>query len=303
MAYTFDQTKAGYAKLWDQAKLSHPAQAQAQAQRILASRATLTQVEQETGVPWFMVGALLYRESDLDFGTYLGNGQSLKRVTTVVPAGRGPFSSFVDGAVDAIKLEGMYKIGPWTLELILYWTERFNGQGYFGHGNSPYLWSWTDQYISGKFVADHVYDPNVVDVQGGCAAILMSLFSIDASLMPPRIAAGAPPVATTPTTTVPVPAGIDLAQITKTLETVVSFLPTIAMFFPPLAVAVPFVPVIEGVLKLIEDLESAPHDPQAIIAIIVKHLQDMQTNVKATGVQMQQVQSAQTPGGSTTTGG
>jgi lysozyme family protein len=28
---------------------------------------------------------------------------------------------------------------------------------------SPYVWAGTDQYQSGKYVRDGVYDPNVVD--------------------------------------------------------------------------------------------------------------------------------------------
>jgi hypothetical protein len=36
-----------------------------------------------------------------------------------------------------------------------------NGFGYRAHGiNSPYLWSYSNQYHAGKFVSDGVYSPN-----------------------------------------------------------------------------------------------------------------------------------------------
>lgn len=295
--YTFEQTKAGYAKLWDEAKVSHPAQAKAQAQRILAKAAwdILKSVEEATGVPAAMVGVLLYRESDLNFNTYLGNGQSLRRKTTVVPLNRGPFDTFLAGAIDAIKLEGMDRVAPWTIELALYWIERFNGQGYFSHGNSPYVWAWTNLYTSGKFVRDHVFDPNFVDPQGGCAAILKALFEIEPSLTLPRIAGK---ISTMPTTTptMPVPAtgGVDLVHITQLLETGVTFIPTIAMFFPPLRPVVPFLPLVKGGLKMLEELEAAPHDSSVIADIITKHLKNIVADVEAIKAN---------PGGQNTTGG
>jgi lysozyme family protein len=297
--YTFEQTKEGYANLWDKAKIKpeHNADAMKWAKRALDNEAIFQQVETATGVPWYMVAVILFRESGMDLNTYLGNGQSLHRVTTVVPAGRGPFSTFVEGAIDAIKLEGMYHIGPWTLELILYWLERFNGQGYFGHGNSPYLWSWTDQYRAGKFVADHVYDANFVDPQGGCVAVLKALFEIDPTLMPPRIAQEKKMPDTT-VTTVPAP-HFDLHQVTSTINSIIGFLPAAAAFFPPLKPIVPFIPLIKGALEMAAELQDKGHDPQAIVDVIVKHLGDIKAQVEALHAQVQ----AQVQGGSTTTGG
>jgi hypothetical protein len=48
--------------------------------------------------------------------------------------------------------------------------------------NSPYLWSWTDLYTAGKYVADHVYSRSAVDKQPGCVAILKSLVALDADV-------------------------------------------------------------------------------------------------------------------------
>lgn len=301
MAFTFDQVKKGYANLWDQAQIKpqFAAIATSTAKRVQALYSIFKEVEAATGVPWFMVGVILYRESDLNVNTYLGNGQSLHRVTTEVPAGRGPFDSFLAGAIDAIKLQGMYRLDVvWSIELILYWTEKLNGLGYFSHGiNSPYLWSWTTLYTHGKFTSDHGFDPNFTDPQGGCVAILKALFEIDPALMPPRIAQqGKPPMTTAPTPAVP--AQIDISSITKGLETVVGFLPLLTKIFPPLAPIAPFIPLIQGALKLIEELEASPHDPQSIADLIIKHLGNIGNDIQTIKGQM-----PPSPQQQTTTGG
>lgn len=196
--FTFEQTRAGYAHLWDAAKVySSKVDAEAlatkTANRIIALRSTFEPVESATGVPWWMVGGILYRESDLNIHTYLGNGQSLSRRTTVVPIGRGPFASFLAGAVDAIHLERIPLNARWTIELALYWTERLNGFGYFAlNVNSPYIWNWTDLYSGGKYVADHQFSRDVWDPQGGVAAIWKELFKLE-NIVPLR-ESGAEPV-------------------------------------------------------------------------------------------------------------
>jgi len=61
--------------------------------------------------------------------------------------------------------------------------ERYNGIGYAARGlASPYLWSGTDQYIRGKYVADGVFDPSVVDKQLGCAGLIMRMMQIDPTI-------------------------------------------------------------------------------------------------------------------------
>jgi lysozyme family protein len=61
--------------------------------------------------------------------------------------------------------------------------ERYNGLGYAIRGvPSPYVWSGTDQYKSGKYIADHVYDPNAVDKQLGCAGLLLAMIALDSTI-------------------------------------------------------------------------------------------------------------------------
>jgi len=58
----------------------------------------------------------------------------------------------------------------WSIGGILTLLEQYNGLGYASRGcASPYIWSGTDQYVAGKYVADHVFDPSTVDRQIGAA--------------------------------------------------------------------------------------------------------------------------------------
>jgi len=178
MSYTYDQTKQGYINLWLKSVIrsQYLAASRTWADKITANKAAYMPVQLQTGVPWFFVGLLHMRESGLNLETYLGNGQSLHQVTTAVPAGRGPFTSFAAGAIDALTLQGFTKIKDWPVSRILWAAEVFNGQGYFARGiNSPYNWSYTNLYTSGKFTNDGVYDSSAVDSQCGVASALGSL--------------------------------------------------------------------------------------------------------------------------------
>lgn len=148
------------------------------ADKILMNKARYQAVSAKTGVPWEVIGVIHYREAACNFNTYLGNGEPLTRKTRLVPKGRGPFSSWEEGALDALvnaapkaALNKDWSIGG-TLEII----EKYNGLGYASKGlPSPYVWAGTNQYVSGKYVRDGVYDPNHVDTQLGCAGVLKYL--------------------------------------------------------------------------------------------------------------------------------
>jgi len=134
-------------------------------------------VELKTGVPWFLIGAIHGLEASFDLKTCLHNGDPLGRKTVNVPAGRGPFFTWEQAAIDALEYEGAKKITDWSLGQCLYFAERYNGTGYFKRGlMSPYLWSCTSKYSGyGKYVRDHVYDPNAQDEQCGVAAMIKRL--------------------------------------------------------------------------------------------------------------------------------
>lgn len=148
------------------------------ADRILTNKAVYQEIEKETGVPWWFIGIVHYRESNLDMKTNIANGQRFDRKTTIVPKGRGPFKSFKDAAVDALTNCSPYaaKNKDWSVGGALTMFEKYNGLGYYNKGlPSPYVWAGTDQYVRGKYVADGVYDPNHVDTQLGCAGVLKFL--------------------------------------------------------------------------------------------------------------------------------
>lgn len=131
-------------------------------------------------IPWWFIAVAHYREAGLSNGTprwdtYLGNGQPLNKKTTLVPAGRGPFKTWEEGAIDALVNVAPYaaKNKDWSIGGALTKLEEYNGLGYFNRGKpSPYIWAGTDQYVKGKYVADGKYNPNAIDKQLGCAGIL-----------------------------------------------------------------------------------------------------------------------------------
>jgi lysozyme family protein len=184
---TFGQTEKGYAHLWDDAKVTKAAEADKMAKRILAHKDRYLQIEHDIGVPWIMAAVIHMRESDLDFRTHMHNGDPLNDYTHHVPAGRpkvghGPPFTFEESTDDAFEMPGKAfdKLrGQFTIELMLFCIEGYNGWGYLNKGNSPYVWSWTDEYHGGKYVADGVYDPGHWDEQPGCAAIMKWLAALD----------------------------------------------------------------------------------------------------------------------------
>lgn len=187
---SYESLKSGYERNWAnlQIRPARLGEANATAHKAINGKATYQQVERLTGVPWYFVALCHYRESNFDFDTYLGNGESLKRVTCLVPKGRGPFASFVDGAVDALRIQHFVGTQDWCVARTLYRLECFNGLGYHAKGvNSPYLYGGSTLYgpaeaKAGKFVADHVFDPSHVDSQLGTAVILHAMMSQDSSI-------------------------------------------------------------------------------------------------------------------------
>ena len=116
-------------------------------------------------------------ECEQNFSLYLGNGQSLSQVTTIVPKGRGPFPNFTTGAIDAIDLAGIDKVTDWSIGNVLYILEGYNGFGYEKYHNmpSPYLWSGSNHYSKGKYTSDGKFDPEAVSQQIGIALLLKNL--------------------------------------------------------------------------------------------------------------------------------
>lgn len=173
--------------------------------KITAAQNRYAKVQAMTGVDWKFVACSHYRESDLNFNTQLGQGDPLNRKSVHVPKGRGPFATFEDGAYDALVNCAPYaaRIHDWSLPGMLTVLEMYNGLGYAYKGiPSPYVWSGTDQYQRGKYVADGKFSPSTVDAQLGVAGLVKLLQPLD----PVKATTPPPPPVILPTGS-PAPSG------------------------------------------------------------------------------------------------
>lgn len=141
------------------------------------NKAKYEKVEQETGVPAELVAAIHWRESSGNFKTYLHNGEKLGKVTQLVPKGIY-FEDWTEAAIHAIKTHNPEIVDSNNIETWYEFAERYNGLGYRNRGvSSPYVWAGTDNYTSGKYVADGKYSADYVDQQLGVALMLKSLLA------------------------------------------------------------------------------------------------------------------------------
>lgn len=179
-----------YAKQWDKMEIRPNKQAAFEkiAKKLIASKDRYVAAQKKTGVPWYMIALLHMRESDNNFNTQLAQGDPLSRRSTHVPAGRGPFDTWEEGAYDAlVTLKHFDKIIDWRLEKILYYSELYNGWGYHNHGvPSAYLWAGSTVYIHGKYISDGVWSSSAVDSQPGVASVLRVMMKLDPSIKPLR---------------------------------------------------------------------------------------------------------------------
>ena len=116
----------------------------------------------------------------------------------VAPPASGNGYSWEESATAAMKLKDFDQALDWSVPRLLYRWERYNGMGYRGVGvPSPYLWSYSTLYTSGRFVADHQFNPDAPTRQAGAATMLKQLVKdgtvalasgaeVAAALTPPR---------------------------------------------------------------------------------------------------------------------
>lgn len=181
----FAQVEPEYRKSLAEMKLLKVTAAEATARRLLGSRDRFLKLQEACGVPALWVMPVFERENP-SFSSYLGNGDPLSHPTTHVPKGRGPFSSWEEGAADALALDYITEKAEWTWEWACWHWELWNGLGPRNHGRpSGYLWAGTDQYHGGKYVADGVWSRKTWDTQLGTVIIAKTIASLD-----PEIAKG-----------------------------------------------------------------------------------------------------------------
>lgn len=132
------------------------------------------------GIPWWFIGCIHALESGFRFDRHLHNGDPLSARTKHVPAGRPsagqPPFSWESSAEDALRLKRLDAWRDWSPPGALFKWEEYNGFGYRQHGvPSPYLWSFSNHYTRGRYVADHRFDADAVSKQCGAGVILRSL--------------------------------------------------------------------------------------------------------------------------------
>lgn len=134
-------------------------------------------------MPWYFVALVHAMESSGDVGrfrTHLHNGDPLTHPTVQVPKGRpnpsGSNFTWEESARDALSLQKLDVQTDWSLGRMLYYFERYNGFGPRRKGHATaYLWSYSNHYIKGKYVADGVWSNDAVSKQPGVASILKRL--------------------------------------------------------------------------------------------------------------------------------
>lgn len=177
-----DNLKKEYIKLFDsmQFRVDRIHQIEDAMEICLKNKERYQKVVEGTKIPWFFVAVIHGLESSFNFDKHLHNGDPLSAKTKHVPSGRplnppanGKTYTWEESAKDALEMKNYHKFVDWTIDWILYRLEGYNGFGYRKYkNNTPYLWSFSNQYLKGKYVADGRYDPEAISQQVGAACII-----------------------------------------------------------------------------------------------------------------------------------
>src|ERR1700744_4310971 len=93
---------AANAGRWANAKLTRDFTSIAHHLVAPTAKARYQAVSIKTGVPWAVIAVIHERECSQDWAGSLAQGDPWNRISVHVPAGRGPFASWEDAAVDAL---------------------------------------------------------------------------------------------------------------------------------------------------------------------------------------------------------
>jgi lysozyme family protein len=145
------------------------------------NQARYLKVAEATCIPWFVIAIIHGLEASFNFRKHLHNGDSLSARTTRYPPNRpdvwDPPNDWESSAIDALKFDKFDNLEDWSLPRTLYRWEAYNGfrSRVLHNINTPYLWSFSNHYTKGKYVADGVWDGSVVSKQCGAAVMLREL--------------------------------------------------------------------------------------------------------------------------------
>ncbi|ANH82773.1 hypothetical protein A8C56_18905 [Niabella ginsenosidivorans] len=149
-------------------------------QKIFNNKVRYTNVAHVLSMPWYVIAVIHSMEADLNFNCHLHNGDPLTARTVHAPAGRPltgtPPFPWEFSAVDALKFDGFDQWADWSLAGICYKLEKYNGTGYRAFLiNSPYLWSGSNLYACGKYIADGTFSRTAVSGQIGAMVLLKDM--------------------------------------------------------------------------------------------------------------------------------
>ncbi len=140
------------------------------------------EVARKVGLPPALIAALHWRESTGDFGTYMHQGDPLGRPARNHPRNIPLFHRWEPSAVHAFKRQawvgkGLHLTKDTTdLAALATYAEYYNGLGYwYRRVSSPYVFSGTNQYSRGKYVADGRYSRAARDRQLGVALMIRTI--------------------------------------------------------------------------------------------------------------------------------
>lgn len=147
--------------------------------KLHANKMRYENVSAQLGIPLAFIAVIHNMESGMNFKKHLHNGDPLDKRTVQVPGGRPktgePPFAWEESAIDALSFKRLSVQTDWSLAGMLYQLERYNGWGYrvyHPYVLSPYLWSFSSHYSSGKYVADGRWSDSAVSRQCGAAVIL-----------------------------------------------------------------------------------------------------------------------------------
>jgi lysozyme family protein len=177
------ELKSEYEKLWNTMTITDNVNLPDIAKRIISRKQDYILVEEKTDVPWYLIACIHYMEASLNFSSQIFNGEQWTKKTTLIPKGRGPWDSWYEAACEAmIELKAKTGFTTWDIPEICYMFESHNGWGYRKyHPNvkSPYLWSFSNHYSKGKYVADGKWSDDAVSRQLGAMTIIKKLSETD----------------------------------------------------------------------------------------------------------------------------
>lgn len=206
MQHPFPALAPEYDALLARMVITRSAAVESAAHRLLAfvDQGCYAPVSARTDIPQPWMATSFEREASSDFRLNPAQGDPWNRPSVHVPRGRGPFPDWQSAAIDAYHLDGIDRVGAanWTWARACYEGEVFNGMGYRAHGiHSPYLWAGTNNYTSGKYVADGVWSAAAIDSQLGIIPMMARMVALRPALALPGavpIAPDAPPIVPQP---------------------------------------------------------------------------------------------------------